>query len=97
MAKPKQSHNPAASYIWCEQCERPAYFARADARTVRNNAPAAKLSIFPCPHTESRFHLGHRPPELSSGNINRRTQALTVAALRTGYANTPLRRHGHVD
>ncbi|WP_241997120.1 hypothetical protein [Rhodococcus sp. SMB37] len=41
------------------------------------------MAVFPCPHTEGLFHVGHRPDALSSGEIDRgllRHQAVQAAA-----------------
>ncbi|TCN53468.1 hypothetical protein EV641_106112 [Rhodococcus sp. SMB37] len=79
-----RAHNPSARWTWCGRCEHRGYLTRGDAKAVRKRHHGEKgMAVFPCPHTEGLFHVGHRPDALSSGEIDRgllRHQAVQAAA-----------------
>ena len=67
-----RAHNPAARWTWCQNCNHRGYHTRGDAKAVRKRHHGEKgMAVFVCPHTDSLFHVGHRPEALSSGEIGR--------------------------
>ena len=92
---PPRSHNPAARWIWCRRCKLRGYLARTDAKSVRRRHHGSKgLSVFPCPHNPSQYHVGHRPPAPTLGAIDRRrlrNQALKANGAITGRDIPPAR------
>jgi len=64
--------SPPIFFTWCEGCAHRSYSTRRDARRVRRHHRSRHgLSVFRCPFDSRRWHLGHRPEDLSHGAIDR--------------------------
>lgn len=71
-ARPRGFGSPPIFFTWCTRCAHRSYSARRDARRVRRlHGSRHGLSAFRCPFDSRRWHLGHRPEELSHGAIDR--------------------------
>jgi len=90
----KRQSEPEPIFGWCSVCAHRSYDSRRDARRIRRYHGARHgLAVFRCPFDDMRWHLGHRPEDLSHGVIDRTglAESRRTAAARTAGQPGPVR------
>ncbi|WP_280381358.1 hypothetical protein [Nocardia wallacei] len=75
--RPRGVPSSTPAFVWCDRCAHRGYIAKADAKAARSAHRGRRkgLSVYRCPHDGTTWHYGPRPPELTRGELDRRTLA----------------------